>query len=243
MTDVRIAVHSAPVQQLFERAPDTVFFHLRDALGGIFGSHRREWLAQKQVEFGQRGGLQAGRLTSSTSEPAGFAGSRKFFYRVLPASKKRPEGGTLDDITGDAYTRSEIALGLEKGGPASASSTRYLALPIGVTLDSTGRPKSRWVTPSHYRKARATNDLVAFPARRGGPLILWQKKRGKAAARKTGAISRAGEQKTVYLPAYVLVRRVVRKARLKFYDTWDSMAADRDRRYKRAMDQMMRELS
>ena len=237
------------IERLFRVVPRITWEAIRDMVGGVFGSHRREWLAAKKVDFREKGGLRAGNLSSRDSVPGGFHGRRTFFYRVFPANKKAPAGRTpdLSEISGETFTRSEVAEGLEFGGTHRPKGGRFLPIPIGITLDSLGRPKSKWVTPSKYRRASPKNDLVTFRRQPGGPLVLHQRRRkGKVANNAPGAVSRVGAQgdarRDVFLPAYVLVPRVTRRARLKFYDTWDGMAADRDRRLSAAADEIVRQL-
>ena len=76
------------VFETFRQAPVSVFFHVRDTLGAIFGSHRREWLQRTQVQF-QRGGFKALPLRSGEATAPGFR-SRFFFYQVEPATKRWP---------------------------------------------------------------------------------------------------------------------------------------------------------
>lgn len=242
-------IRSSPIEKLFRRAPAVTFFHLRDALGSMYGSHRREWLARTRVRF-HRGGMRAEALNSRTETPSGFAGERTFFYRVWPRDKRPPAGAKVDlsTIRAESFTRSDAALGQELGGERRPQRGRYLAIPIGVTLDSRGRPKSRWRTPAAYRRARAGNELLALEIR-GRPLTLYQVKGGKKAAQTEGALQLAtpgaGRPKgrsRILLPAYRLVRRVQNRPMLKYLSTWDELGRDRGRRIARAVDRILGEL-
>lgn len=239
-----LGVDASHVQRLFERFPAVTFFHVRDAIGGMFGSHRREWLARTTVKMNPRG-MRVDRLSSRTGGASGKTARRSFFYKVFPQSKTLSAGGSLEDITGEAYTSSEVALGLEQGGTRRPTKGRMLAIPIGVTLDSAGRPKQRWRRPSAFRRASPNNELVALTLKRGKLPILYQVKGGKKAAATAGAVSLArgkgkiGGRKRILLPAYLLVRSVTNRPVLRFMATWDALAGDRAIRMKRAADRIL----
>lgn len=228
------------VQRLFERAPRVTFFHIRDAMGRIFGSHRREWLQRKDVNF-RRGGMRADRLRQGAGVGASQS-SATFFYRVMPQQKTVPEGQRVDlsDITGESFSESDVALGLETGGTFTAQRSRMIAIPIGVTLDRLGRPKSKWVTPTRFRRSSARNKLVLIQQRGKAPILFQVKGGGTRSGKRRGGTK--SKSKRVLLPAYMLVPRIQRRPRLKYLHTWDTMGSGRGRRLREALDRIVRDI-
>jgi len=253
-TGFAVTIGTGRLLSLFDRTPRLAFRHIRDAVGGMFGSHRREWLQRTQVEFSARGGMRAERLNSrQPPAAAGFNSARTFFYKVQPQAKRVAPGvePRLQDITAETYTQSRVALGLEVGGTFRAKGSRFLAIPIGVTLDSLGRPKSRWATPGSYRKASANNELVSLKLRGKYP-VLYQVKGGgsRRAASQQGAFSllsdrpqgRRSTGRRILLPAYQLVPAVTRRAILRYVATWEDLEQDRARRLTQAADNILADI-
>lgn len=241
--EMSVDLNTRKLGLLFERVPRLTFFHMRDTLGAIYGSHRREWLQRTQAKFRPRG-IKADNLRSGNADARPRHGGT-FVYNVEPAAKAPPAGTdvNLEQISAESFSTSKIALGLEQGGTHTARRGRLLALPIGVTLDSAGRPKSRWVTPGAYKRSGARNRLVAIKFRGRAP-VLYQVKggRSKKAAETPGAFGRTvkGESKPqILLPAYVLVPRVRRRALLRYGATWEELESDRDRRIGVAADKII----
>lgn len=231
---VQTKIDDTPWQKLFGRAPRVVYKHLRDALGGMYGEHRREWLAKKQVQF-ERGGLQAATVGSRASAAAGtFDARRTFTYDVHPEQREVAEGTKVDlnQLSAEAGTSSPVALGLERGGSFTANNGKQIPIPIGITLDSRGRVKSRWTTPKRFIEASAKQkELVPIRMRSGKEALFWKKPLG-----------RGKNKRFALLPAYQLVDRVNRKPRLHYYDTWDALQASRDRRLSRANGNAVKEI-
>lgn len=240
-------ITSGTLFSLFERTPRLVYRHVRDAVGGSMGSHRREFLAGTRVEFSERQGMYARNLDSRpASGGTTFSDRRSFFYKVFPESKTLAKGAQVDleDIYGEAYTRSPVAQGLELGGVFRGKSGKgLLAIPIGITRDSLGRVKSRWATPTLYKKASGNNRLVAIRFKRWPRLYQVKAGGSRKAAAAPGAFTPisarpTGNRRTasrILIPAYQLVPLVRRRKLLGFLDTWDSLESDRTRRFKRAL--------
>jgi hypothetical protein len=244
-------VDASRVERTFARYPRLTWFHLRDTIGGIMGSHRREWLQRTRVDFSTRNGMRAGNLTSRAAGSAGFARQRTFFYRIEPQSRRPGPRATLDEIRAETFTESRVALGLEQGGTFRPKRSRWIAIPIGVTLDSLGRPKSRWHTPQSYLRASARNKLISLRLGTRNPIVYQVKGGGsRAAARQSGAITALRDRPTgnrrrarrILLPAYQLVRSVTRKPLLRYLETWEELASDRDRRFARMFDRIQEDV-
>lgn len=243
--DLDVRSNLPDVVKLFRRGPQATYYHLRDAIGGMAGSHRREWLQRTEVAM-NRGGFAATAIKPNPTV-SGFAG-RFFYYRVGPGTRPtRPKEPRLSDITLELYSTSEVALAQEQGATIRPRTGRMLAIPIGVSLRKDGRPIPRWHTPRAYRQSAANNDLVALNL--AGNPKLYQVRRGVAAARKSGAFSRVGEgakparARTVLLPAYQLAKQVQLKPRLRFMATWDALQDDRKVRFARAASRILEEIA
>lgn len=246
-----VEILAKAVGQTIEAIGPLMFKHYRDAVGRIFGRHRREWIQRTLAKFRDKG-LRVSPIGSGVKAANRQDAMRRFFYNVEPKAKTLPPGAdaraALESLHGEAYAGSKVAEGLEFGGTHRAKSGKMLAIPIGITLDSLGRPKGRWAWPSGYRRANPGKELLAL--RLDGRLKLYQVTSGrtKAAQQTVGALSlrkdrpRGRGMARVLLPAYVLVRSVTRKPVLRFYATWDELQADRDMVFQQAQDALMKEL-
>lgn len=242
---IELRTNAPQIAKLADQAPDKAYAHVRDLFGAIFGSHRREWIARKGVEF-RRGGMVATGV-SANPRVSGWTG-RAFFYRVVPNEKRRPEGASIDDIAGEVYTTSVAAELQETGGTTKPKVSRWLALPIGVTLRADGQPVPVWRTPAKYRRAKAGNELVSADLGHG-PTLYQVRRVSKSASAKVGATQRLSDrgrkrsERRVLIPAYKLVRTVTHKPVLQFYATWDALQGDRSARIARMMDELVREVA
>lgn len=246
-----VEVLARSVGRTIEAVGPLMFRHYRDAVGRVFGRHRREWLTRTLAKF-RANGMRAGPIGTSVKPANPGDARRRFFYNVTPAAKTLPPGTdlrvALDSIRGETYSGSEVAEGLEFGGTFRALGGKFLAIPIGVTLDSLGRPKPRWATPAAFARTSPTKKLVAL--RLDGTLKLYQVVSGrtKAAQQTPGAVSRLADRPRgrglarALLPAYQLVRSVTRRKLLRFYATWDELQADRDQVFRQAHDRVLGDL-
>ncbi len=156
--ELSVVMSSGRVSRLLVRAPRALYFHVRDAVGSMYGSHRREWLAKTEIKVGN-------------------LARRGFFYRVDPKSKVAPPDvrPDLGAIQAAAYTTSRVARELELGGIITPKRGRMLAIPIGVSLTPTGRKRRAMATPRRFRAASPDNELVLL--RVGRSLVLHQVRR------------------------------------------------------------------
>jgi hypothetical protein len=229
-----------------------MFKHYRDAVGRVFGRHRREWLARTLARFRSRG-IRVGPIGSGAQPATGAEAQRRFFYRVDPAAKELPAGAdagaALKALGGEAYSGSPVAEGLEKGGTFRARGGAWMAIPIGVTLDKLGRPIPRWATPQAFARSSPGKQLVALRLGEGPPK-LYQVVSGRTKKAKTvsGALTLVGDRPQgrglarALLPAYQLVRSITRRPLLRFYATWDELQTDRDSVFAQAQDRLVKEL-
>lgn len=211
--DVEMQVSAGRIQNLFVRAPGTAFFYFRDVVGSMFGSHRREWIARNQVAFKQKRTI-----------------NKLFFYRVYPRKNLKPVPGapvSLDQIKGETYTRSKMALAHERGGTITPTRGKALAIPIGGSLLPSGKVRKEWRTPAKFRAAFPSRELIALGS--AGKRVLYEARRTKGGRRR----KREGRDKLT--PAFVLVPSVTLKPRLNFFKTWDQLSSDRGRRLAAAL--------
>jgi hypothetical protein len=216
---------------LLDDVPHKVFYHVRDAFGSMFGSHRREWLARTEVNF-HRGGMKAAPFGSRGGDKGGsFNTDKKFWYTIDPKHKSVPRSQTprLEDIEGRAYTYSEAALGLETGVDFAPTSGRFLTIPIGYGLNKRGTPKAGFSSPTALAKSpHLVNKETSVRKKPGKTPVMYLKKKLR--------------RKTKYLPIFLLVRSAIRAPKLKFMATWEALESDRARRLKRALDRTVDEL-
>lgn len=230
-----LSLTSGRILSLFERSPRVVFFHLRDTLGSMFGSHRREWLKRNELTFKKK-----------------RTANRLFFYKMQPRDKeKMPPPGvpvSLDRIKGEAYTRSKMALAHELGGTITPTSGRMLAIPLGGTMTAGGNIRKGMRDPREFRAAFPDRNLVGLSSG-SGRIVLYEAKKGAAASRKEGALMRSSEggkkarDREVLVPMFALVKSVRLKARLNFMATWDELQGDRQRRFELMMSNIVKDIS
>jgi hypothetical protein len=226
-TDIRLTVVDEQVKQLFRRLPAATFRAIRDYMGRIFGSHRREWLAKTAVRLGVEGGAKFDR--------EGFYGgifgrARSFKYRIEPATKQVPDFPNLALIRGSVGTTSRAALGLELGGTWRARHKRFMAIPLKRALNVLGQKKKPYQSPATAKAAG--RQFFSFVAKRTGRLYLAE------------LISKgAGKNKRwAFKPTYRLVSEVHQKPILRFLETWRDEAPGRARRLEEAKAQILKEL-
>lgn len=222
-----VTITTGRIVNLFERAPHKVYFHIRDTLGAIFFRYREAWIKRTEVEF-HRGGLKVAQFGSSAGSEGGtFATETKFFHIVSPKKKSVPRSETprLEQIKGEAFTHSEAAQSLESGGTFRARGAQHLTIPIGHALRSDKRPKAAFRSLALVRKAGKETIARLKP---GQAPVVYLVKRLK--------------RKTKYKPIFLLVRSITKKPRLKFFDTWDFMKQDRERRFSKMLGKITDEL-
>lgn len=214
-------IQAATLEKVFKRAPKIVGPIIRDQVFRIVAGFRKRWLQAEDVDFrgaAKRNFPLLGK--SPTSFPSGADGgtAKRIFFVTTP-----PKGAPikkLGQIGADIFSVSKVWKKLEEGGTEKPKSGSKLALPIGVTLDSRGRVKSRWNTPERFtreKKRGARNVLVAiFNPTSGNTILYWQQPHG------------AGKNKRYsYRPAFLLVDQVDQRELLHFYETWTSEAPNR----------------
>jgi hypothetical protein len=231
------------LRKLYRQGAAVTAHHLRDTLGAIMGSHRRQFLADTQIKLDQRAqGMKVYNVQSAAAgAPNRQQSSRnaynKFFYTVRPktVSKRSKNPPTLDKINAEAFTTSPVALMHERGGIIRPRRRKMMAIPMGMTIRSDGRVVPRWSTPAKYKASKSGNQLVAL-RRQGKPILYAVLKATAKAASRQGAVQRTSDatkkkrQRRVLVPAYTLVPQVKLLPKLAFVGSWDRLATDRKRR-------------
>lgn len=220
------------IERAFDRAPKVAFPVVRDQVFRIVAGFRKRWLAAHRVEF-QGGPARNFPLLGKvpTSLPGGAKGgaAKRIVFVVVPP--KGQQGKDLDSIKAEVFSISKAWLGLEEGGTQRAKGGGKMALPIGVTLDTKGRAKSKWSTPEKFvranKKGKAKVLVAIYNPTRQTTILYWQKSVG------------GGKRKHyVYLPAYLLEDKVDQPAILNFYKTWDAEAGNRTKVAKAILDKI-----
>jgi hypothetical protein len=218
------------IHATFVLVPDRTFFHFAGAVWGTFKKYREALIADTDAKLDKPGGsgLRVQKLQQKKQAPKGYPGQRSLFFTALPRRWKRKPGQSLQDISGEAFTHSEVALGLETGGTFRSKRSKFLALPIGATLRSDGQVIPKWNTPKRFHRG-PKKDTFSRP-QRGTPnrVVFWN----RPASRKKGA-------KTVSVPVFLLVPKVEREERLNFMEVWEAQTKDRKRRWRKMLDNII----
>lgn len=224
------------LQATFVAFSKQTFFHLAGAMFGTLKSHRDKLLAESTADIDRHGGqgLRIQNISSREStKPRGFTGTRSVEYRLRPRSWKWKPGQTLEDIEAESYTYSIVALGLETGGKFKARRSRFLALNIGATLRPDGVKVPRWSTPRKFLRG-PEKETLTLP-QKGHPenrIIWWN----RAESRKKSAPKR-------WVPVFLLVPKINRKARLGYIKAWDALKQDRTRRFRKMLGNITRDIA
>lgn len=223
-----LLVDDSEVQFLFAAAPRATFKWMRDWMGRIFGSHRREWLERTAVRVGVSGGANFDR--------SGFYGglfgrARSFRYVIEPSQQAIPDHPDLSQIRASVFTDSRAALGLELGGTwRNVHGKRFLAIPLKRARNSLGKKKRPYQTPETARAAGKT--FFSFRAKRTGKLYL-----AELIAKGAGK-----NKRFAFKPTYLLVREVHQKPVLRFLQTWKELEAGRMQRLEEAKQKILQEV-
>lgn len=222
-------------------APVATYFWLRDAVGAVFGRHRRDWIRQKRIKFGSRkAGIRVGKVNERLPND-----HRSVIYRVDPAEQRRKDA-PVDEIHGETYTHSEALESLQKGTTIKPKRGQFLAIPIKPRQ---GRAVRR--SPREFRKRmRKSSRLLYLENKRGTPFLAERVRkrtgqRRRAERTRTGRV-RKNQRKTfrdTLIPRWALVRAVRMPKALGYYETWDRGAGDRDRTMKRAADRLVKDIA
>lgn len=234
---VQFKIDTGKLQVGFERAPSSTYYWLRSYLRGVLISHRNSWLAQKSTRFG-RGGAdsQAIRVFRLDEAPPGASRDNWVVYDVSPRTKRMQDAAAarvgLAQLTAVAHAGS-IVLKVHQEG-TDIHSRDWMSIPVRT------RPGS----PRAWRAKNPGKELVL---RRGknnpNTLLLFERtrSRGRGRPRKDGTT----KTKTVERMRlrFLLRRDVDMKPTLRFYESWDAGAPDRDRQFRFAADRILKDIA
>ena len=248
------------LEKLFVDAPRVTFYHVRDQFFAIGFKFRKELIAAANAGLDSNIGTGSGgkRLTAEplTSEPADdanrkLASQRRIRFRVYPkqAATDQPQR-QLSELRLESYAISDVALGLQEGGTFTSKSGTWLAIPIGIAINKAGRVDSNRYRPSVYGKR--LNRELQFLRFGGRSPKLYEVRGGGTKVEGTRLASIQGTFSTLHkkrrdrrilIPAFQLVRSVRRSpAKLPFMQTWDGLAADRDKRFATAVSRIVQDM-
>lgn len=228
--DVRVNVDD--VRDAVVGMPKVAYFWLRDYFFQAFLSHRRTWLASKKTRFGRARAGGYGIRVSNIETQDGAAAPNEVRYQVTPAARRassaRDAARMLDQLSAIAATGNEILPVHEFG--EDIRSADNMAIPVKT------RPGSMrdWIARNPRKK------LLFAPSKQDGKTLVYERiRRGRRGRpRKGQPQQRAPERLRL---RWILLKQVKMRRTLNFYDSWDSLAQQRDQLWSRAASRIQRD--
>lgn len=209
-----IRVSDEEIASLFKAAPRRTFLGMRDYVGQISGSFRREWLRY---------------VMGAIKGPRKEYLFRSFTYDVTPKQSEVPNPIDLGAIRARYVTTSAILLGLEKGGTyGPKSGSRYLAIPIpgGPAMSASGVKKKAYASPQVARASGIGADQLAGSAK-AKTFFTFVNKQGKKFIAQLFSKGRGAGQRYWFELAWRLEPKITVRPVLRFISTWRAMEQDR----------------
>lgn len=233
---IQLRVDTKPLQRAFDAAPSALYYWLRSYLRGAFITHRTQWLTAKGTQFGRGGASsRAIRVFRLDEAPAGTPQDNWVVYEVRPRDKRLKDPAAaragLARLTAAAHAGS-IALQVHQEG-TDINSPQWMSIPIRTRP---GRPKA-------WREKNPGKQLILRPSKNPGTLLLFERTRvrGRGRPRKDGR-SRAKVVERMRL-RFLLRKHVDMKPTLRFYESWQSGVAERDRQFRFACDRVLKDIA
>mgnify|MGYP001822254333 CR=1 FL=1 len=241
-------------ERALRKAPDRLAKALWVGNRRSLASFRREFLKRSGAKIRGTKQLQPG------------AGQRRekllgqsFQWRVYPINEANVKAGVRP--TGELFTRSFAAHGLEVGGRVRPKSGKALWLPIGQgygdNTTSSGKIKQDWKSIGRvFKTKRGRYKLFPVKTKRGATVIYAIRRGPKKKRKKDGTFTKAFERRRAKLledtgiareksfPIFIKQNTVgTKKGRLRFFRLWGGYGAQVQRRFEQELRKAIREIA
>ena len=221
---IKLDVDFKGLEDVLRNSPRAMFKHMREYLFTSFLSHRTSWLRVKGNKFGRSGTKKDGTKgrgikVFKVAEKAPIT-KRSVHYVMTNKRRTATQREAITELAklgGEIRTGSIVLKVLEFGGVTKSSGGKLMPIPVKT------RPGNLAVWRRKYpnKKLRILN-------RRSG--------QGKLVFEETG------KRKKKWRLRFVLTPKVTNKPTLKFYKTWNQLAAVRKLQWRKATDAMMSDM-
>lgn len=214
------------------------------------GAYRREFIKDTPVKMKSRGKANPRKLPPpNAASRMGMA--RRFRFQVKPASAPNVRFGiqqsagvkTLQDVSGDLFTQSTAAFGLETGPTIRPDNGKWLGIPIVIPGNENAQSTSAGSRPRAKRSWNKVDKIL----KKSGYTFAFKKKGNKRimyAQRK--AITRGKRKGTPAgrpFPVMLLTPRVKIDPQLGFLSGWERFRGEVLMRYDREIKKALRTLT
>lgn len=222
-------------------APRVTYFWVRAYFETVAKIHRDTFRTRSRgnVDFRGDKGDNAVRVYELNELPDGS--HDHWIVYALSGEKRLTEIQSFpDEIRLDIFSRSELALQMQRDRAIRPRRVKKLAIPLelqsfggfGQTNVSWGDRSRKRPWPFIYRRLNPGAVLLAKPSKRSGKLILYERLRKRVGSRKRLRVGKKGQvlktQPRVWVdtlvPKWALVDLLVlKRSVLQFYESFDSM--------------------
>lgn len=240
-------------------APVATYFWVRAYFQTSAEIHRETFQRRSRGKVDFRGNKGEGSVRVYDVNQAPESGRDHWIaYSVKPPNKRTTAAEGFDAITLDIFSLSPLAGQMQRDRAIRPRRVKKLAIPIDITRSggfgaenvSWGRSKNRpW--PFMYRRDNPGAVLIARRSKSSGKLLLYERVRVRAAARRRLRVGKKGQvlktQPRVWVdslvPKWALIDvLVLKRSVLQFYESWDAMQPIFDRVYNRYMANLGRDI-
>lgn len=228
---IRLTVDARGAAAVLQAAPKIVYFRVRDYLFQILLQHRKLWLQIKGNKFGRGTTGETGSpiRVRQINDGGGPARPNDVAYAVSPSDKRAPSSAGARDLLGrlsaEIYT-GNVVLPIHEFG-TDINSTRWMSVPV----------KTRPSSPARWKAKYPNKELLALPSKRDAKVLLYEKQKSRA---------KRGRPKKGEAPAFkerlrlrfILTKTVDMQPTLRLYDTWEQLAAEREKAWGATADKM-----
>lgn len=227
---IRLTVDARGAAAVLQAAPKIAYFRIRDYLFQILLQHRKLWLQVKGNKFGRGTGETGSPIrVRQINDGGGPARPNDVAYNVSPSDKRAPSSAGARDLLGrlsaEIYT-GNVVLPIHEFG-TDINSVRWMSVPV----------KTRPSSPARWRAKYPNKDLLALPSKRDGKVLLYEKTK-KRATRGRPRKGAAPDFKERLRLRFILTKTVDMKPTLRLYDTWEQLAAEREKAWGATADKM-----
>ncbi len=229
---IQFKIDTRAVRAIIAGLPKVAYFWTRDFLGRSFGQHRNTWLRSKSTRFGRGEDTGKGIKVPPVNEGStGALRPNEVRYLVIPKDKRQETSAAasrgMDAMFAEVATDNTILPVHEFG--TDIRSNKEMFVPVKTRPGSFGK----------WRAAHPNARLIVLPSKRDDKRLIYEVRRGRRPRGRPPAGTPPPADRLRL--RWVLTRFVEMKPTLRLYESWDSLADQRDRLWKETADKMIRD--